>query len=521
MPMLCFSTIAPRLQPWSIYTSPRHPRFPQAHKHPLYAPCSRYPLHHAQHTFSIRPTCCTHRQLFHSTAVESHLRSLCADDAADAAYQLLAVSSPPPLPPTWPFVIHALASASIIGKALSRLVYRFGIIELLNLQPHNVEAIIQQLFHQLSLTHAQRKRILSNHPHILADDAGHFVATVQALRHSGLRTNQMRRIALRWPDVLQVRSTQIRRVCVYLTRPPLTFPPRLIVSLVCRAPWLLSRNIDDDVAPIVNLLDEYVPRKPLFNIFLAHPPLVSTRRETLLHSLHFLREVIQLSDGDRVAVVRSFPALLTCSVDSEMQPVFNFLTKELYISNSQVSKMVRAFPAILTLDVDAIMKPVVRYFRQTGVRNIARIVQRLPPVLGYDVETNVAPKMRFVLDELRLGTFHVLLFPGLFSYSLEKRIRPRTWFLMMLGLSISKIGLNRAVSLTDEDFCSRIAKVPVRVYESYYQLLFSRSIHEEAQGANVCVNGNEKGGNMKEEESVWGKKRFRTTLSHIPWEKLQ
>lgn len=37
---------------------------------------------------------------------------------------------------------------------------------------------------------------------------------------------------------------------------------------------------------------------------------------------------------------------------------------------------------------------VVRYLKKLGVQNVGRFVSRLPPVLGYDVNTNLTPKVR-------------------------------------------------------------------------------------------------------------------------------
>ena len=40
------------------------------------------------------------------------------------------------------------------------------------------------------------------------------------------------------------------------------------------------------------------------------------------------------------------------------------------------------------------MSGVVLYLKRLGVQNVGRFVSRLPPVLGYDVNTNLAPKVR-------------------------------------------------------------------------------------------------------------------------------
>lgn len=54
----------------------------------------------------------------------------------------------------------------------------------------------------------------------------------------------------------------------------------------------------------------------------------------------------------------------------------------------------RAFPSLLGLERERHMDGVVRYLKSLGVQNVGRFVSRLPPVLGYDVNTNLAPKVR-------------------------------------------------------------------------------------------------------------------------------
>ena len=63
-------------------------------------------------------------------------------------------------------------------------------------------------------------------------------------------------------------------------------------------------------------------------------------------------------------------------------------------------------------------------------------MQRIPPVLGYDVETNLEPKWRYLTDELHLTTYDITRFPAYFSYPLDTIIIPRTKYLK------DEVGLN-------------------------------------------------------------------------------
>lgn len=76
----------------------------------------------------------------------------------------------------------------------------------------------------------------------------------------------------------------------------------------------------------------------------------------------------------------------------------------------------RAFPSLLGLERERHMDGVVLYLRQLGVQNVGRFVSRLPPVLGYDVKTNLAPKVTYLNPSLLMfqGTYIYGRVPGMF-----------------------------------------------------------------------------------------------------------
>lgn len=151
-----------------------------------------------------------------------------------------------------------------------------------------------------------------------------------------------------------------------------------------------------------------------------------------------------------------------------MADVVRSLVLDIGLSRLDICKILHAFPALLTLDVDRDIRQVVNYLQHVaGIQNVARVVRRVPPILGYDVDTNIHPKMYYLLHEMKLPLLQVLLFPAVFSYSLSRRILPRTRFLMVLSIRVSAVGLSKAVSLSDDDFCESVAKVPSRSYASF------------------------------------------------------
>lgn len=482
---------------------------------------------------SVTPNACLHSRPTHS--LESHLLALCADDAASAAKLQLQSSTPVSLPPhsaqTWHLVLHALAAAAIVGFPLSRLIQRLGFDAFFALSPDNTRAILYHLRHNLNMTLAQRRRIVTNNPHVLTFDATAMLDTIQSLRETGLESIHIRAIVLRWPGALQLSPLHIRRVANYFTRPPVSLSPSMIVPLLRRAPWLLVYDVDKNLAPIVDWLSDNIPPSSLDKTVASNPRVFSAKRDELSKVRDFLHTVVGLSSRKTAIVIASYPPLLTLPVDSVLAPAVHTLLNEVPLAPNELVNCVRAFPAILSLDPETTVQPVVNFFRRRGVVNVARIVIRLPPVLGYDVDTNLAPKMDYLLCDLGLDIFHVLKFPAIFSHPLENCIKPRTRFVIFQGKSISKVGLSQIVSLSDTEFSERLIGVPVSVYYAFCKTIV-KGENGHTPTKESILNGQVVGrksrrkvnskGNFKSdgERRVWGRKKYRASLTKIPWTDL-
>lgn len=469
-----------------------------------------------------------------TNSLESHLLALSADDAASAARVHLRSSPDVYLSSqtmqTWPVVLQALAAAAIVGFPLSRLINRLGFDSFFTLSPENTYAVLHHLRHCLNMTFAQRRRVVTNSPNILTFDAGAMFDTIRALRETGLTSTHIRSIVLRWPGVLQLSPLRIRRVANYFTRPPIFLSPSLLVSLLRRAPWVLIYDVDNDLAPIINWLSDNIPHSSLDKIVTSNPRVFSAKREELSKVRNFLQSTVGLSSQNTATVIASYPPLLTLSINSVLVPAVHTLLNEVPLAPKELVSCVRAFPAILSLDPESTVRPVVNFFRKYGVVNVARIVIRLPPVLGYDVETNLAPKMDFLLNELGLGIFQVLKFPGLFSHPLEGCIKPRTRFVIFQGKSISKVGLSQIVSLSDTEFSERLIGVPVSKYYAFRNTVIKgEDNHVIAKKYILNAPVLDRKGSRKNskddpkfqgERRVWGRKKYRVTLTRIPWTDL-
>ena len=119
--------------------------------------------------------------------------------------------------------------------------------------------------------------------------------------------------------------------------------------------------------------------------------------------------------------------------------VLAFWRDELGLKKNDVPRVCRAFPSLLGVDVQK-QRKVVAFLREIGVVNVARFATRLPPVLAYDVDADLRPKMAH-LAASALSVYDVVRFPAYFSYPLDTVIRPRTAFLESYGLPLTRFEL--------------------------------------------------------------------------------
>lgn len=84
-------------------------------------------------------------------------------------------------------------------------------------------------------------------------------------------------------------------------------------------------------------------------------------------------------------------------------------------------------------------------------RNIASMIVRFSPLLGYNTEEVLRPKLEFLVNTMGKSVKEVLYYPRYFSYSMEKRIKPR--FLVLRGMNVN-CSLKDMLAKNDDEFAT-------------------------------------------------------------------
>ncbi|CBJ32380.1 conserved unknown protein [Ectocarpus siliculosus] len=325
-----------------------------------------------------------------------------------------------------------------------------------------------ELLRQLGMRPTDVRRVIRKAPEVLAPrpDGSTAAEAVDVLRTLGLRRRHLKMEAMRWPQLLAVPPGSFFQLAAFLASEEVGIKSTNIGSLIRQAPWLVLQPIDGQMLPVVRFL-RIAGVVDVERVLRAYPKvLCASIRGELAPRVRFLWSDVGVSEEDLPRVLQTFPLVFALPL-SRMKDVMAFLSEDLSIGRNDIAKIIRAFPSLLGLERERHMAGVVRYLKRLGVQNVGRFVSRLPPVLGYDVETNLAPKMDYLVEKMGLSVYDVLTFPAYFSYPLDTVIEPRTEFLAIRGRPITLVGLNIALHQGDADFARKVARVQPRVYQDF------------------------------------------------------
>lgn len=77
------------------------------------------------------------------------------------------------------------------------------------------------------------------------------------------------------------------------------------------------------------------------------------------------------------------------------------------------------------------------------------MVRRFSPLLGYSIDEVLRPKLEFLVNTMGRPVTEVVDYPRYFSYSLEKRIKPRYWVVKSRNIDVT---LKEMLGKNDDEF---------------------------------------------------------------------
>lgn len=204
-----------------------------------------------------------------------------------------------------------------------------------------------------------------------------------------------------------------------------------------------------------------VRNKKLGQIIATSPQLLLQKPNEFLEVVSFLEEL----GFDRETVGRILgrcPEIFAANIEKTLKKKLEFLAS-IGISKDHLTRVIRKYPELFVSDINRTLLPRTKYLRKTGFskRDIAFMIRRFSPLLGYSVEEVLRPKLEFLVKTMEKPVKEVVDYPRYFSYSLEKKIKPRFWVLKVRNVDCS---LKDMLAKNDEEFAAEfmdVGRMPV------------------------------------------------------------
>ncbi|XVE89300.1 hypothetical protein DITRI_Ditri19aG0191400 [Diplodiscus trichospermus] len=313
----------------------------------------------------------------------------------------------------------------------------------------------------------------------------HLKPIVEFLENIGVPRRSMGKVFLLFPPVLFCKVQGIKTKVLALEKVGAAHED--VGKMLLKYPWILSSSIQENYEQILLFFEEEkipkasvdrairswphllgcstsklklvvdqfgelgVRNKRLGWVIAKSPQLLLRKPQELLQVVLFLEGLG--FDGENVGkLLCRCPEIFAANVDRTLKKKVEFLV-QFGISSDHLPQVIKKYPELFVSDVDKTLLPRIKYLMQIGLskREIALMIRRFSPLLGYSIEEVLRPKLQFLLETMEKPVKDVVEYPRFFSYSLEKKIKPRFWVLKGRNIECS---LKDMLGKNDEEFAA-------------------------------------------------------------------
>ncbi|XP_010537750.1 PREDICTED: transcription termination factor MTERF4, chloroplastic [Tarenaya hassleriana] len=310
--------------------------------------------------------------------------------------------------------------------------------------------------------------------------------TVEFLVSIGISRDCLGKVLLLFPPIMLVKTKEIKRkIAEDLGK--VNVVNQDSGNILLKYPWILSTSIQENYQHIVSFLEgERVPKvdidhairrwplllgcstsnvkimvnelakldvrnKKLGKVISKVPQLLLCKPQEFLKVVSFVGD-LGFQKETVTQILCRCPEIFGCSIEKTLQRKLVFLTR-FGVSKSQFPRIIRKYPEFLIYDTDRTVLPRLKYLMEKGLseKEIAFMVRKFSPILGYSIDKVLKPKLEFLVNSMNKPVSEVVDYPRYFSYSLEKRIKPRFWVLK--GKNIEST-LQEMLGKNDEEFAT-------------------------------------------------------------------
>ncbi|KAI3957127.1 hypothetical protein MKW98_002754 [Papaver atlanticum] len=228
--------------------------------------------------------------------------------------------------------------------------------------------------------------------------------------------------------------------------------PKVSVDQAIKSwPHLLGCSTSKMKSMVEQIDDLEIRNKKLGQVIASSPQLLLKKPNEFLQVVIFMEELGFDTESTGRILCRC-PEVFAANIDKTLKRKIKFLN-DIGISKDYLPRVIRKYPELLVSNIDHTLLPRVKYLMQAGLskREVASMIRRFSPLLGYSIDEVLKPKLEFLVNSMEKPVKDVVEYPRYFSYSLDKKIKPRFWVLKGRSLDCS---LKDMLGKNDEDFAT-------------------------------------------------------------------
>ncbi|XP_058068455.1 transcription termination factor MTERF4, chloroplastic isoform X3 [Magnolia sinica] len=302
--------------------------------------------------------------------------------------------------------IQALEKVGVEDKDIGRVVVKYPWVLSTSIQ-ENYEKVFS-FFNAEKVPKMSIDRAIRSWPHLLGCSTSKMKTMVDQFAELGVKNKKLGQVIAASPQLLLQKPNEFLEVVSYIEE--LGFDKESIGRILSRCPEIFASSVENTLKKKLNLLIE-------FGIYRNNLP----------------------------RVIRKYPELLVSDVNNTLLPR-RFV-------KARPSPLTATFANLLCVCGTSGLCFRMKYLMKIGLskREVASMVNRFSPLLGYSIEEVLKPKLDFLVCTMNKPVRDVVEYPRYFSYSLEKKIKPRFWVLKGRNLECS---LKDMLGKNDEDFAA-------------------------------------------------------------------
>ncbi|KAF3782477.1 Transcription termination factor 3 [Nymphaea thermarum] len=275
-----------------------------------------------------------------------------------------------------------------------------------------------------------------------------IIPRIKFFARVGIEDKEMGKVLVKYPWILSNCIQENYREIVFLLSAE-KVPKASITGVIKSWPHILGCSTGRMKLVLTQFVDLGVRSQKFAHIISSSPQLLLQRPQELLKVVTFMEE-LGFESRDIGKLLCRCPEIFAANIENTLKEKIRFIT-DLGIPEDHFPRVIRKYPEFLVCSIHSTLKPRMDYLMKVGLsrKEVASIVYRFSPLLGYSIEGVLKPKLEFLVYIMDKPIKEVVEYPRYFSYSLEKRIKPRFWVVKRRDLQCT---LREMLGKNDEDF---------------------------------------------------------------------